>query len=295
MTTALQLLEQNKDKLAEVLPANLDPNRMARLAVSCFRKNADLQKCTPASFVSAVMDAAQLGLEPGLLNEASLVPYGNECTLIVGYKGLMKCAMRSGEVSSIFAAVVKEGDEFVEELGSDPRLVHKPIRKPGAKITHYYALAKMKNGDPMWEVMSVAEIEDHKKKHAKGTNRPQSAWNTSFDAMAKKTVVRQLCKMLPMSVELQGAFDQEKKSVETWKQEVARPQKRIEIEAASDIPTESDLEVEKQTLRGHLDVAENNKIDISDIVMDRSSLLLSKDAGFLRAVNEQLDERLEVL
>lgn len=293
MSNALTLLEQNKGKLAETLPSYLDPTRMQRLAVSVFRKNPALQKCKPASFVSAIMDAGQLGLEPGLLNEASLVPFKDECTLIVGYKGLMKCAMRSGEIEFIHPYVVYEGDEFYEELGSDPKLIHKPARQPNAKPQYYYAIAKMKSGGRVWEVMSISQIEEHRDKFARGANRTDSAWKTNFDAMAKKTVLRKVCKFLPMSVELQGYFDHEKKSVNAWNQNVNLPEKREAILATPDTPRKEDLQVEVETLKGHLAVAQKEKVDISSIVQDPHAALQSKDASFLRAVNDQLASYLE--
>lgn len=291
---ALALLQKNLDKLAEVLPSYLDPHRMQRLAVSVFRKNPALARCKPASFVSAIMECGQLGLEPGLLNEASLVPYGDECTLVTGYKGLMKCAMRSGEINSIRVEEVKEADTFEEVLGSDPKLVHIPGKGKRGEVTHYYAIARMKMGDPIWRVMTREDIEEHRDQYAKGLNRKDSAWNTNFDAMAKKTVIRQLCKYLPASVELTNYFEQEKRSVATWS-DSTRMERYHAIQDAEPIPDESELEIERTKLREFLATAEQEKVDISSVLKDSKTILGQDDVRLLRAVNDQLASLLSPL
>ena len=108
MTTELQTNNQqpavvqwlaNPSTLAQLrtaLPSHFSAERMARLALTAFRTNRGLQNCTPSSIMAAVMSAAQLGLEPHVQGQCYLVPHGNECTLIVGYQGLLDLIRRSG-------------------------------------------------------------------------------------------------------------------------------------------------------------------------------------------------------
>lgn len=111
------LSDQFKKQLALAVPKHLSADRMARIAATEVRKTPALLNTTPASFLGAVMQSAQLGLEPGsALGQAYLVPYGNQCQLILGYRGMIDLARRSGQVLSLNAYAVREGDEFIISL-----------------------------------------------------------------------------------------------------------------------------------------------------------------------------------
>lgn len=194
------LSDQFKKQLALAVPKHLNADRMARIAATEVRKNKTLLNTEPTSFLGSVMQAAQLGLEPGsALGQAYLVPYGNQCQLIIGYKGMIDLARRSGQVLSLNAYAVREGDDFSFQLGLKPDIHHVPsleadrIKKP---ITYVYAVATLKGGGYQFEVMSRAEVEAVRAK-AKSKN----IWNTYFEEMAKKTVIRRLFKYLPVSIE----------------------------------------------------------------------------------------------
>lgn len=194
------LSDQFKKQLALAVPKHLNADRMARIAATEVRKNKALMNTEPTSFLGSVMQAAQLGLEPGsALGQAYLVPYGNQCQLIIGYKGMIDLARRSGQVLSLNAYAVREGDDFSFQLGLKPDIHHVPsleadrIKKP---ITYVYAVATLKGGGYQFEVMSRAEVEAVRAK-AKSKN----IWNTYFEEMAKKTVLRRLFKYLPVSIE----------------------------------------------------------------------------------------------
>lgn len=194
------LSDQFKKQLALAVPKHLNADRMARIAATEVRKNKALLNTEPTSFLGSVMQAAQLGLEPGsALGQAYLVPYGNQCQLIIGYKGMIDLARRSGQVLSLNAYAVREGDDFNFQLGLKPDIHHVPsleadrIKKP---ITYVYAVATLQGGGYQFEVMSRAEVEAVRAK-AKSKN----IWNTYFEEMAKKTVIRRLFKYLPVSIE----------------------------------------------------------------------------------------------
>lgn len=199
------ILEENSEQIFEALPRHVTPDRMIRTCLSSLRVNPKLLECTQASLFAAITEAATLGLETdGVLGHAYLVPYGNEVQLLPGYKGLIDLCRRSGNISTIYAHVVRPKDFFDYELGLHLKLIHKPSREPhDGKFTHTYAVCHLRDGGEQFEVMTFQEIEDHKKRYAKGYNRSDSPWNTNPESMHKKTVLRRLVKMLPVSAEVQ--------------------------------------------------------------------------------------------
>lgn len=209
-----------KKQLALALPKNLTAERMSRIALTELRKTPDLLRTDPKSFMGAIMQSAQLGLEPGsALGQAYLVPYGNQCQLILGYRGMIDLARRSGQVISLNAYAVREGDEFSYCLGLHPDIQHVPAsdaKRSERPITFVYAVANLKGGGCQFEVLSRAEVEAVKAK-AKSKN----IWNSYFEEMAKKTVIRRLFKYLPVSIEaLQVAnLDAKKEAGEDISQE----------------------------------------------------------------------------
>lgn len=204
------LSDQFKKQLALAVPKHLSADRMARIAATELRKTPDLLDTTPASFMGAVMQCAQLGLEPGsALGQAYLVPFNKkdqktgkwykECQLILGYRGMIDLARRSGQVLSLSAFAVHEGDDFSYQLGLHPDIHHVPscdagrIKKP---IIFVYAVANLKGGGCQFEVMSRAEVEA-----VKTEAKSKNVWDKYFEAMALKTVIRRLFKYLPVSIE----------------------------------------------------------------------------------------------
>ena len=219
---------QNQMRMA--LPKNLTADRLTRIVMTEFRKTPALQECTPASFMAAVLQAAQLGLEPGsALGQAYLVPFnkrmknqrGNwvnvkECQLIVGYRGMISLARRSGEILSINAYCVHEKDDFTYQLGLHPDIHHIPASEADrGPVVFVYAVAQLRGGGVQFEVMSRAEIEAVRDQSQswnsakKYDSTAQSPWSKNFDEMAKKTVVRKMFKYLPVSTEANYVMDAE--------------------------------------------------------------------------------------
>ena len=206
--TIMTLLETYKDQIARALPRHLSVDRMVRIAMTEIRRTPQLLKADPASLFGAVIQAAQLGLEPGINGQAYLVPFRNgrtgriEVQFIPGYKGLMDLARRSGKVKKIVARVVREGDEFEYQLGTNEFIRHIPRSGPDAKAVAAYAVAVLEDGTEQFEVMLREEI-DRIRQRSKAAN--SGPWATDYEEMAKKTVARRLCKYLPASVELSHA------------------------------------------------------------------------------------------
>jgi recombination protein RecT len=212
-TTLGKLISANHKAIASVLPKHLTPDRLARLALSEVNRNPGLAKADAASFIGALIQSAQLGLEPGAAGLGYLIPRFNKNTnktevqFQAGYKGLMMLARNSGEVGSIMAEVVCEGDEFSYMLGTAPHLRHKPATSGRGKVTHIYAVAHLfKSDDWQFSVMTTEEVDNVK---ARSGAQGFSPWKTDWDEMAKKTVIRRLCKYLPMSVEVMSHLGRE--------------------------------------------------------------------------------------
>ena len=129
--TIVDMVRALEPEIKRALPSVLTPERSTRMALSAINNTPELANCTPMSFVAALMNAAQLGLEPNTpLGQAYLIPYKNkgvlECQFQLGYKGLIDLAYRTGQVQMIQAQVVREFDEFEYQYGLDSRLNHRP-------------------------------------------------------------------------------------------------------------------------------------------------------------------------
>lgn len=198
--TLSQLIEQMKPEIGRALPKHLNADRMARIALTLIRQTPKLAQCTPESFLGALMTASQLGLEPGPLGESYLVPYGNQVTFIPGYRGLVKLAWNSGQLKNFDAHVVYENDDFDYEYGLTPFLRHKPTRGERGKVTDVYAVATLQNGGSAFVVMSLEDVAAIRKRSKASSAGP---WVTDWEAMAKKTAVKQLIRWLPLSTEMQ--------------------------------------------------------------------------------------------
>ncbi len=205
-----EMLTRMSSQIQEALPSHMSAQRLARIALTEVRKNPKLLQASQASFIGALLTTAQLGLEPGALHQVYFVPYYNtklqsfEVQLIVGYKGLLDLVYRSGEISSISANTVYSNDFFEFEYGLNEKLRHIPkIDGPRGEFYAVYAIAHFKNGSYHFVVMTKEEIERIRKRSKTPNNGP---WVTDYDAMALKTVIKQLCKYLPMSVEVEKAL-----------------------------------------------------------------------------------------
>lgn len=197
-----------KQQMAVAMPKHLDADRLARIALTELRRVPALAKCDQKSFLGALMQCAQLGLELGnSLGHAYMIPFENrkrnitEVQFIIGYRGMIDLARRSQQIISIEARAVYETDEFNVQFGLNSDLKHVPdwASADRGQLRFVYAVAKLKGGGVQFEVMSRADIERVRAQSKAGSNGP---WVTHFEEMAKKTVIRRLFKYLPVSIEM---------------------------------------------------------------------------------------------
>jgi recombination protein RecT len=192
-----QYLDARLKSLATFAASRTKPETLIRLAVFEFSQNPGLRACSPETIYASLILAAQIGLEPsGIRGECYLVPFRGKCTLIPGWRGLVKLARQSKAVKSIYAHVAYERDDFKVYLGSDVRIVHEPyLGGDAGAIVAAYAVAKMDNGEIDVEVMTLAELEYLKSKSAGANNPSYRDWE---DQMYRKAPLRRLAKRLPL-------------------------------------------------------------------------------------------------
>ena len=194
-------LDSMTAQIATALPIKLDVERLQRIARTEYRLTPALRKCEISSVLGAIVQAAQLGLEPGShLGHVYLVPYGKQCQLIIGYRGMLMLAHRANIIKSLNAHVVYENDFFEFEYGIEEKLRHIPASGNRGRFHAVYAIAHLKDGGHQIEVMFADEVYKIKSLSKTG-NSPASPWSKHFDSMAQKTVVRRLFKYLPISLE----------------------------------------------------------------------------------------------
>ncbi len=218
---ALMEKRQVSQTLERVSTRWMSADQLRTQAVLAVARNPALLRCTQHSFLESMVRAAELGLRfAGAGGEAYLIPFKNQCSLIIGYRGLCALARRTGKVTRIEARVVYERDHFKVSYGSGQQLIHRPYLGSGrGKIICAYGLAELRDGSVQIEVMAIDEIEKIKNKSRAAENGP---WRTDFSEMCRKTVLRRLCKFLPFPTAFDDALaaeepdkDQPRKSIET--------------------------------------------------------------------------------
>lgn len=211
------LLDQKKGELAKMLPKTLSIDRLLKVAQIAATTTPALAECDVPSLVGAIGQCAQMGLEPNtVLGHAYLVPFnvkrkdtqGRErwvksVQVVIGYKGLIDLARRSGQIVSIAAHEVCEADHFELVYGLDEKLNHTPAMGDRGNVVGFYAVAKLQGGGHAFEFMSLHQVREiMKATQSKGGYGP---WKDHFIEMGRKTVIRRLAKYLPLSVEFQTA------------------------------------------------------------------------------------------
>ena len=222
--TVKKFFEANRGTLEALLPKHFDSERMLKLALGALRTTPKLAGASLSSLLGSVVTCAQLGLEPNTpLGHAYLLPFDKrekrggewvtaetQVQVIIGYKGMLDLARRSGQIVSIAAHEVCEGDDFRFAYGLEEELVHRPSLKNRGAVIGFYAVAKLQGGGYSFEFMSVDEVNHIRDKAAEknrakkdGSGRPiiTGPWADNYVEMGRKTVLRRLFKYLPISIE----------------------------------------------------------------------------------------------
>ena len=184
-----------RDKFSLALPKNRNVDQEISSVIATVAASLALQRCTPESIALAAYDAATLGLPVNKLGLAWLVPFGQEAKLQIGYRGYIQLVIESGFVLDVSAECAYSNDKFKYILGSNPSIFHEPpITGSRGNFIAVYAIARLANGLLKHVVMSKEQVEHIKSKSKSSGNGP---WVTDYDEMAKKSVIKRLCKSLP--------------------------------------------------------------------------------------------------
>jgi recombination protein RecT len=190
-------------ELARALPKHITADRVVRVAMTAVRKSPKLAQCDELSFLGALLTAAQLGLEVNTpKGEAYLIPYGKECTFVLGYQGLAELFWRSPLAATIDAQVVHENDQFYYKKGLSPELDHTPARRDRGEIVYYWGAATLINGGKGFEVLTPDEVKNLRR----GKVGPSGDIPDPMRWMERKTALKQAMKLMPKSVELAAAI-----------------------------------------------------------------------------------------
>lgn len=225
------LIKKAASELSLALPEHMRAERLVRIATTNIRQVPQLAKCTPESFLGALFTAAQLGVEP-IAGRAYILPFFNskkkpdgswhkvlEAQFVMGYRGLAELFYRHEKAVMLNWGVVKFNDEFKYELGTDAFLKHVPAKDDRGDTIGFYVIADLGKAKP-FHYMSLQECLEHAVKHSKTYDKKtnefyeNSPWSTNRDAMCLKTCLIQLCKVLPLSFEIQRAIEQDETSRE---------------------------------------------------------------------------------
>lgn len=203
--------ETMREQFAKALPRHLSPERFCRIAITALTRTPKLAECTQESLMKCLLDLSAFGLEPDG-RRAHLIPYKDQCTLVIDWKGLAELALRSGVIAKLHADIVCTNDTFVYDMGE---VTQHGInwQKPRGEMYAAYAMAQTKTGEKFFAVMSKDEIDaimnrsqgykaaiQYKKSHP---------WLSDYNEMAKKTAFRRLSKWLPLSPEFRDAVDRD--------------------------------------------------------------------------------------
>lgn len=228
--TVFDLIQSMQSEFGRALPEQVGVDRFVRIAITVVRTNPNLAKCDSMSVIAALMQSAQLGLEPNTpLGQAYLIPsknkrvingrdtYVDEARFEIGYKGLIDLALRTKEYKAIYAHEVYINDDFDYSYGLHKDLRHVPADEPEGEPIKYYAVYHLKNGGYDFVVWSKERIDKHSKKYSQSVKKGVSSpWKTDYPSMAKKTVLKEVLKYAPKSTELARQLSMD----ETIKREV---------------------------------------------------------------------------
>lgn len=171
------------------------------------RNNSALQKVNANTILAAAVTAATLNLPiNNTLGFAYIVPYNGQAQFQIGYKGFIQLAMRSGQIKRLACTEIYAGQIISRNPIKGYEFDFDQLPEPSEPPMGYYAYMELLNGYVAEAFMTVAQVSEHAQRFSKTYHSKNSVWKEHFNAMAKKTVLKQLLtKYAPMSIEMQNA------------------------------------------------------------------------------------------
>jgi len=177
VTDITTLIQKSVTELGKALPSHMNPERIVRIALTTLRTTPALYKCNPQSFLAALFQSAQLGLEPNIEGQAYIIPYAGNAQFQIGYKGYVELFFRHQSSISLDMQEVCENDNFDYMYGTESFLKHKPALKNRGEIIAFYAVAKLRDNAFLFKVMSREDCHNHGKKYSKSYNSPSGIFH----------------------------------------------------------------------------------------------------------------------
>jgi recombination protein RecT len=196
-----KMLKERRDRFEKILNDNAD--KFFTFFLNYVYKNPKLLYCEPSQLIALLIEISKLNLMIGY-NLVDIVPFYDNTkkkylpTIIIGYQGYVELLYRSGHIKVVYAKIVKEKDKFEISYGTDGKLIHIPnFSEDNKEIIGAYAYAETIEGGRVYDFIPLSEIQRirQRSKMADGF-----AWVNDFEAMSKKTALRQLVKYLPKYV-----------------------------------------------------------------------------------------------
>lgn len=197
-------LDKMAPEIARALPAHMTADRLARIVLTQVRKTPDLALCTAASMIGAVLNCAQMGLEPGPTGEAFFIPRKNkqgvlEAHFELGYKGMASLFWRHPLAAYLSTGTVHVNDDFEYEGGTAAFLRHKPADDRGALRGLWFAVFRLGNGGYGFTVLNKVAVE----RRRRASSQPNGVgWSQNYNEMAEKSALRDMFDLMPKSAEI---------------------------------------------------------------------------------------------
>lgn len=215
--------EQMQSQIARALPSLVSADHYVRTVITAVRQNPKLAECDPTSLWGAVFLSAQLGLEPGPLGYVYFIPRKGQVQWLLGYKGMIALARRTGILQTIYSRPVFEADDFEYAYGIEDTVLHRPkaVEPDPDKLTHVYAVAKYfapdghSDGGYNLEVLTRPMLDARRARSASEQAGRNSPWKTDPIPMYRKTGIRALEPVLPMTAEAADAVARDE-MVQRW-------------------------------------------------------------------------------
>jgi recombination protein RecT len=258
-------LEKARPRLEMILPRDMSADRVIGVANNLFQRDPYLRECEPTSIVRAVVQCAELGLDPspklgqayfiprsvkvkGLENGRPVEKWVKRCEMQIGYKGGLAKAYQSDRILSIDVEMVHEHDRFEIHRGTHPDVLHEyGLAADRGVIVGGYCAARLGPADavpPVWKVahMTIAEINgirDNADSYRKWKNATANGkkwhpppWETDYEEMCKKTILVRACKTLPVGDAFRAALEADADELRTQRKAAAESERGGSAKAA---------------------------------------------------------------
>ena len=268
---ALSVIYTNLDSALQrqvsALPDKFNKQRFLQNCMTVLQDGkTDFSKCEAGTVVRTLLKGAFLGLD-FFNGECYAIPYGNQCNFQTDYKGEIKVSKRysSKPINELYAKLVYEGDKL--EIGivdGSQKVNFIPTAFNKGKLLGVVAICKYTDGSQLYETMSIEEVEQTRNAYSKAPN--SKAWKESFGEMAKKTVLRRLCKMIDLNFDTAEANQAYEDGSDTDVKNVAQKEKTEahDVYAKGNVVADGEYkevaEEQKQTVGG---VEEDGQITIN--------------------------------